>query len=265
MKPPLKWVGGKAWAVPILTKVWKSFKKPQVCELFAGGSAFSFALGHEHTILNDINPHLINYYRWLREGLVISDEVAFKNTEDKYYKIREIFNILNSNGFENSRFTAILFYYLNKTGYRGLYRINKSGGFNVPYGNYKKIGYVYNFLPHKDMMETWQLSCKDFRQMDVPPNYLIYADPPYHGGFTGYNGDTWIEEDTKELIGYLTLHAGPAALSYKYSDWVIDLLKKYGWNVGYYDAPRGFHEAGSIESEIIATKPPKTLKDYNFG
>ena len=71
VRPPLKWAGGKRWQVPHLLQYWEPLKARRLVEPFAGGLAVALGLMPERALLNDINPHLINFYRWLKRGLVV--------------------------------------------------------------------------------------------------------------------------------------------------------------------------------------------------
>ena len=72
-------------------------------------------------LLNDINNHLIYFYKWLKKGLVI--DIELENEKSTYYRNREQFNKLIMNGHASSKEAASLFYYLNRTGYNGLCKI----------------------------------------------------------------------------------------------------------------------------------------------
>src|SRR5690606_33185615 len=93
----------------------------------------------DRALLNDANPHLINFYRWLQRGLSI--DLPLANDEDLFYRHRAHFNTLLTSGGGDSREAAALFYYLNRTGYNGLCRFNARGEFNVPFGRYRRIRY----------------------------------------------------------------------------------------------------------------------------
>src|ERR1700675_134123 len=77
IKPPLKWAGGKRWLVPHLRPIWENHTDRRLVEPFSGGLAVTLGLRPEQALLNDINPHLINFYHWLRKGLQI--EIPMKN------------------------------------------------------------------------------------------------------------------------------------------------------------------------------------------
>src|SRR5947207_12569242 len=71
LRPPLKWAGGKRWQLPNLRPLWQAQSHRRLVEPFAGGLAVSLGLRPKSALLNDINPHVINFYRWLKRGLQI--------------------------------------------------------------------------------------------------------------------------------------------------------------------------------------------------
>ncbi len=114
----------------------------------------------DRALLNDINPHLINFYAWLKRGLRI--EVEMRNDEVLFYRHRVRFNELLRKKRQRSREAASLFYFLNRTGYNGLCRFNSRGEFNVPFGRYGQIGYVRDFRAYKHAIQeldvlVWRL------------------------------------------------------------------------------------------------------------
>jgi hypothetical protein len=72
LKPPLKLAGGKRWLIPRLRPVWEPHRHRRLVEPFCGGLAVTFGLMPARALLNDINQHLINFYRWLKRGLVVA-------------------------------------------------------------------------------------------------------------------------------------------------------------------------------------------------
>src|SRR5713101_8844692 len=79
LRPPLKWAGGKRWQVPHLRPLWEPHKNRQLIEPFCGGLAVTLGLVPGRALLNDANPHLINFYRWLQKGLQI--DLPMENDE----------------------------------------------------------------------------------------------------------------------------------------------------------------------------------------
>src|SRR6266568_3439801 len=74
LRPPLKWAGGKRWLVPILRPMWQPFRDRRLVEPLCGGLAVSLGLRPEHALLNDVNPHTINFFQWLSRGLEVEIE-----------------------------------------------------------------------------------------------------------------------------------------------------------------------------------------------
>src|SRR6266705_6783540 len=194
LRPPLKWAGGKRWLVPHLLPLWEPFSNRRLVEPFCGGLAVALGLMPESALLNDRNPHLIHFYSWIKRGLRIS--IPMENDEQMFYKYRQRFNQLLRDGKPESEEAASLFYYLNRTDFNGLCRFNRSGEFNVPFGDYTRINYVRNFSKHSHVFAKWDFTSGDFEAMPLLPTDFIYADPPYDVQFTQYSKEVfgWDEQ-----------------------------------------------------------------------
>ncbi len=94
LKPPLKWAGGKRWLVPEIRKRWAGHEERRLVEPLCGGLAVSLGLSPPEALINDINPHTINFYRVLKHGLVIPAAFTMENDEALYYRHRDKFNCL---------------------------------------------------------------------------------------------------------------------------------------------------------------------------
>src|SRR5229473_2948744 len=162
LKPPLKWAGGKRWLVPHLRPLWDRHAYRRLVEPFSGGLAVTLGLQPERALLNDINPHLVNFYQWVRKGLCI--DMRMRNSERAFYVARTRFNRLLAEAKEHTQEAAALFYYLNRTGYNGLCRFNSQGGFNVPFGRYQQINYVRDFSTYVEPFLRWQFNSSDFEK-----------------------------------------------------------------------------------------------------
>src|SRR5579863_2497852 len=158
VRPPLKWAGGKRWLVPHLAELWTAHQHSRLVEPFCGGLAVALSLRPKRALLNDINPHAVHFYSWLKRGLEVDDRLEFANREALFYEHRSRFNQLISNGGAASAEAAALFYYLNRTCYNGLCRFNSSGQFNVPFGRYKRINYRRDFSSYRCILGNWQFS-----------------------------------------------------------------------------------------------------------
>ncbi len=236
IRPPLKWAGGKRWQVPHLLPLWEGHRHRRLVEPFCGGLAVTLGLIPERALLNDVNPHLVNFYRWLKRGL--RTDLEMMNSERHFYRHRARFNALLANGGEGSPEAAALFYYLNRTGYNGLCRFNRSGGFNVPFGRYRKITYTYDFSAYVQAFTGWEFTNQDFESMSLEKEDFVYADPPYDVEFTSYarGGFSW--EDQVRTAEWLTNHKGPVILVNQATDRIVDLYRTLGYRLSFLEAPR---------------------------
>ena len=255
LKPPLKWAGGKRWLVPHIRPHWRGFTRRRLVEPFCGGLAMALGLDPSRALLNDVNPHLANFYRHLQRGLVI--KIPMRNESELYYRHRDDFNraIATRRGRE-SRKAAELFYYLNRTGFNGLCRFNQRGEFNVPFGRHRKIIYTRDFRPHVEPLSRWTFTCRDFESVDVSPNDFIYADPPYDVQFRQYASDGFDWDAQERLAAWLAQHRGPVFASNQATDRIVKLYRNLGFKVAFLDGPRNISRTGdrSPAREILATR-----------
>lgn len=254
LRPPLKWAGGKRWLVRYLLPIWREHSHLRLVEPFCGGLAIALGLRPRCALLNDINPYLVNFLTWLRDGLNI--DIKMENDKDLYYAHRRRFNELIASELAGSREAAGLFYYLNRTGYNGLCRFNRSGQFNVPFGRYKTINYVTDFSPYQAALAKWRFTCGDFEDVPVEEDDFVYADPPYDVEFTQYSKDGFGWEDQVRLAEWLALRPGPVILSNQATARVVGLYERLGFNLRYLDAPRMISCTGdrTAAREVLALK-----------
>jgi DNA adenine methylase len=189
VKPVLKWAGGKRQLLePILSFVDRAFpdRIEKYYEPFAGGAAVFFALvsrgKFEKARLSDMNADLIRVYSELRDDAdsVIAELqklLDLGHSEEVYYKVRDQRKPVRASA------RAARMIYLNRTGYNGLYRVNRSGGFNVPFGRYKaprildkaRLEAAAKALQDVELaVEDFEESCKAAKRGD-----FVYFDPPY--------------------------------------------------------------------------------------
>lgn len=199
-RPFVKWVGGKRSVLPeLLARMPESYE--QYCELFLGGGALYFAVQPKYAYLSDANFHLIITFQVVRDdvdrlikNLKLHDK---KHNKEYYLKARKRL-------FTEKDLTKIagLFIYLNKTCFNGLYRVNKSGQFNVPMGDYKDPPIVdeKNLKNCSQALRGAEIAQHDFTQLKPQKGYFYYIDPPYHQTYDGYNGDGFGDEKHKALV-----------------------------------------------------------------
>ena len=236
LRPPLKWAGGKRWLVPHLLSLWEPHRSRRLVEPLCGGLAVAFGLRPKAALLNDINPHAINFYRWVQRGLRTRLQMA--NDRGTFDAHRRRFNRLVSGGRQETRPAAALFYYLNRTGYNGLCRFNGSGEFNVPFGSYAAINYRKDFSDYRTLFSGWSFRCGDFETLSLDPGDFIYADPPYDVPFRQYSREGFAWEDQVRLARWLARHAGPVALSNQATERIVGLYRELGFSLRFLDAPR---------------------------
>ncbi len=253
-KPPLKWAGGKRWLVSHLRPIWESNANRRYVEPFCGGLAVVLGLQPKQALLNDINPHLINFYRHVQEGLQM--RVRMRNDEELFYRQRQRFNQLIRKGKAQTPEGAQLFYYLNRTCFNGLCRFNKGGDFNVPFGTYKAINYVKDFSAFASVFRQWTFSNQDVEALQIEPDDFIYADPPYDVEFTTYSSGGFSWEDQKRTARFLAAHRGPVVISNQATPRIVGLYKELGFKLTYLDGPRRISCTGdrTAAREVLAIK-----------
>ena len=256
LKPPLKWAGGKRWQVPRLKELWEPEAHRRLVEPFCGGLAVALGLLPSRALLNDANPHLIDFYRWLQKGLRV--DVPMENDADLFYEHRDCFNALLAAGKGTSREAALLFYYLNRTGYNGLCRFNRSGEFNVPIGRYKRISYMRepDFRRYRDLFATWTFTTMDIEEVPIERTDFVYADPPYDVEFTHYSQGGFSWDDQRRAAVFLSKHQGPVVLVNQHTRRIESLYLRLGYKVDFLEAPRRISCNGDRRParEIIATR-----------
>jgi DNA adenine methylase len=155
---------------------WRRYVEPMI-----GGGALFFALAPQRALIADINPELINFYREIvhdLEGLLAQYE-AWSFDESTFYELRALkFSDLNS------RTAAARLLYLNRSCFNGLYRVNRDGDFNVPWGRYKRAYKVdiCRFEAARDILRRARIELGDFFEVldnEATGGDLIFLDPPY--------------------------------------------------------------------------------------
>jgi DNA adenine methylase len=235
-KPFLKWAGGKSQLIDALEeRLPQSILNSRTIEVyvepFVGGGAFFFYLKSNYVIkkayLFDINKDLIVAYKVVQvyphaliERLLSIEKEYLSLSEDEqrklFYEIRDLYNSQKkefdfSNLSEDWVSRAAYMIFLNRTCYNGLYRLNRNGEFNVPYGKYKnpKICDKENILEVSKALQNTEIICADFEESQryISKGALVYLDPPYRplsktSNFTNYTEDGFSEEDQIRLANY---------------------------------------------------------------
>jgi DNA adenine methylase len=252
--PPLKWAGGKRWLAPHIEPLWQEHRQRRYVELFCGGLAVALGLQPERAVLNDLNPHLINFYTQLRRGLSMKIEARYD--EALFYAHRARFNQLIKNGGAKTAEAAQLFYYLNRSCFNGLCRFNQSGEFNVPFGQYKTVNYAIDFADYRKLFRRWSFVNKDVAQLPIEPDDFIYADPPYDVEFTTYSAGGFSWDDQLRTAELLAKHRGPVLLSNQATKRIVDLYRSLKFDLKFLDAPRRISCNGNRQTarEVLAMR-----------
>lgn len=255
LRPPLKWAGGKRWLVPYLEPMWRRYAESRLVEPFAGGLAVALGLRPGEALLNDVNPHPVNLYRWIQKGLVINKPLV--NSAEAFSSNRARFNeLVRASRGRTSKEAATLFYYLNRTCFNGLCRFNRAGKFNVPYGSYKTIEYRTDFRAYIPVMKNWKFAVGDFEKIDLASTDFVYADPPYDVDFTSYSKQPFGWDEQVRLAHWLARHEGPMVLSNQATDRILKLYEECGFDLCIIeDAPRMISCNGdrTPAREVLAT------------
>jgi DNA adenine methylase len=205
-RPFLKWAGNKYRIIERIKKSLPDGKR--LIEPFAGSAAVFLNTDYEQYLINDNNPDLIHLYNILKNDGDIFIKKCRRyftpryNNEDEYYKLRQKFNDTT-----DTHKRAILFVYLNRHGYNGLCRYNNKGGYNVPFGRYKKP-----YFPEKEMQffhkkaKNAEFVLSSFEEVigAAKKGDVIYCDPPYvplspSANFTTYSAGGFNIEKQQHL------------------------------------------------------------------
>lgn len=254
LKPPLKWAGGKRWLVPFIRAYWEQHRFRRLVEPFCGGLSVALNLQPEKALLNDVNPHLINFYKQVKRGLKIT--ITTRYDSKVYYQHRERFNqLIKTNGTDAE--TAQLFYYLNRTCFNGLCRFNRSGEFNVPLGSYScNLKYASDFDEYQAWFRKWTFSNTDFEKLPLRPDDFVYADPPYDVEFTTYSQGGFSWSDQERVAKCLSKHSGPVILSNQKTKQIVELYRDFGYRLKFRKAPRRISCTGdrTEATEVLALR-----------
>ncbi len=214
-RPVLKWAGGKSRLLPAILKRLPA-SIDTYYEPFVGSAAVFFALAAEgrfrRAVLSDRNEELINVYKSLKRDcesvIKCLEEYRDIHDQDTYYSVRA----LNPDDLDLAQRAARTIY-LNKTGFNGLYRVNRAGRFNVPLGRYKNpnICDVPRLRVAARALRGVRLEVRDFQTAcrDTKAGDAVYFDPPYvplskTSNFTAYHHEAFDDEEQRRLAELFT-------------------------------------------------------------
>lgn len=266
--PVVKWVGGKRQLMseiePLFPKRYTTY-----CEPFVGGGAVLFSKQPRHAIVNDLNKDLITTYLVIRDDVRTLIELLkqYENTADYFYKVRDLDRDKEQYSQLSSVEKAARLLYLNKTCYNGLFRVNSSGEFNSPFGNYKNP----NIVNEPVLLAVNKYFCNNditFYSEDfastlkrIKRGAFVYLDPPYDpvsdtSSFTGYNKGGFDRKEQirlKNCCDELSANGIKFMLSNSSTDFIKELYNNY--NITTVNANRAINsngqKRGKVEEVII--------------
>lgn len=240
--PVLKWAGGKRQLldtlIPLVPKDYSVY-----CEPFVGGGALFFALQPQSACINDVNHELIRVYTVIKNDVdaLIEQLKQFQNNKDQFYEIRSWDRNKDKYTHLSDIEKAARIIYLNKTCFNGLFRVNASGEFNVPFGYYanpnivnepvlRAISFYFN---NSEIV----FNAIDYAEIlkNLPDNAFVYLDPPYDpvsvtANFTGYTKDGFSRDEQIKLrkcCDELNERGIKFMLSNSATDFICDQYSKY--------------------------------------
>lgn len=231
-KPFIKWVGGKGQLLHEINKLYPIELEKKInkyAEIFVGGGAVLFDILSKYKLdevyISDKNLELINTYKCIRENVdllidalkIIEEQYISLDIENRkayYYEKRKEYNNLKINSKENNIEKAVLFIFLNKTCFNGLYRVNKKGEYNVPIGAYKnpKICDEKNLKNVSIALKKVKIVYADYTKSKdfINDRTFVYIDPPYRplnvtSSFTSYTENDFNDKEQIELAEFINI------------------------------------------------------------
>lgn len=263
--PPIKSQGIKTKLVPWIMELVPETNGKWI-EPFLGTGVVAFNANFKEAILNDTNPHIINFYKGVQqkeitahlikqyleqEGKLLS--AAENNGYEHYLKIRSRFN--------EGGYSPYDFIFLSRAGFNGMMRFNKKGNWNIPFCKKPDRfaqAYVTKITNQVSIVSkiikpepAWKFHNKSFEDIIPLASEMdfIYCDPPYFGRYVDYyNG--WSEQDEELLFALLTETKAKFILStWHHNDWRENVMISKFWNkFNIVTKDHFYHSGGSIDN-----------------
>ena len=285
--PPIKSQGIKTklvpWIMDIAPKATGKWIEP-----FLGTGVVAFNSGYKNAILNDTNPHIINFYKGLQEKTITASLMK------QYLELEgELLSKAENNGYEhylkvrarfNSEFSPFDFIFLSRAGFNGMMRFNKKGSWNIPFckkpdrfaqSYVTKITNQVSIVSQIIQPEPcWTFHNKSFA--DIIPlatkDDIIYCDPPYYGRHVDYfNG--WTEQDEEMLFNLLSETKAKFILStWHHNNWRENEMINKFWNkFNILTKDHFYHNGPNIENRrtvveaLVCNFETKHFQQHNHG
>jgi DNA adenine methylase len=255
--PILKWAGGKRRLLPeILPRLPEQFER--YFEPFLGGAALYFAVLPQRAMLTDLNAELINVYSCVRDSVeeLIEDLKRHRYEREYYYRMR---------GKDPRRMRDIRrasrMIYLNRTCFNGLYRVNRRGQFNVPFGRYTNpvICQEDRLRVVSQVLQSSQLQTSGYADavQEAQKGDFIYFDPPYQpitptANFTSYTSSSFGEQEQRALAAqFAELTERGVSCMLSNSDTPLTRELYADFNLEFIDAPRAISRDPSKRRSVV--------------
>jgi len=285
--PPIKSQGIKTKLVPWIMDVAKIAQPTgRWIEPFLGTGVVAFNSGFKQAILNDTNPHIINFYKSVQDGTITpalakhyleqANEQLSSAEENGYVYFREVRNRFNK------EFAPLDLLFLSRAGFNGMMRFGGKGNWNIPFckkPNRFAQSYTTKIVNQVAKVkavinDNWTFTNKSFA--DIIPlataDDIIYCDPPYYGRYVDYyNG--WKEQDEELLFTLLSETKAKFILStWHHNDWrANDMIEKYWSKFNIITKDHFYHSGGNIENRrtiveaLVCNFELDTINGHNHG
>ncbi len=266
--------------------VKKANAKGRWIEPFLGTGVVAFNSGYERALLNDSNPHLINFYKGIQLGTITpaivkryleqEGEKLLHAEENGYVHFRAVRNRFNET------FSPLDFLFLSRTGFNGMMRFGKKGNWNIPFckkPNRFAQAYITKIVNQVAGVQSaigkeWTFTNGNFAEtiMQTRADDIIYCDPPYFGRYVDYyNG--WTEEEEETLFTLLSQTKAKFILStWHHNDWrVNDMVAKYWSRFNVVTRDHFYHSGGKIENRrtiveaLVCNFALESIELHNHG
>lgn len=262
--PPIKSQGIKTKLVPWIKNVVEIAQPTgRWIEPFLGTGVVGFNSGFPKALLNDINPHLISFYKGIQDGTITPNsvkvylekegELLIKADENGYVHFRKVRDRFNEH------FAPLDFLFLSRAGFNGMMRFSGKGKWNIPFckkPNRFAQSYITKIVNQvvnvkSVITDKWAFTNKNFGEI-IPlaeKGDILYCDPPYYGRYVDfYNG--WTEKDEELLFELLHSTKAKFILStWHHNDWrENDMIKRFWNNFNIVTKDHFYHSGGNIEN-----------------